>query len=124
MLIDALPLSEFVNNWITLDSWEISCWVSGVSEAVTGVSEVVTGVPLAVAVVLVVSVTRCELSAVASSLRVDRELALLRVCRDVAATWRVDGRLAGGDWVVFPLFRFGGMTSTNNTDTKLRKQAI
>ena len=120
MLIDALPLSEFVNNWITLDSWEISCWevVTDVSEAVTGVSEVVTGVSLAVAVVLVVSVTRCELLAVASS------LALLRVCRDVAATWRVDGRLAGGDWVVFPLFRFGGMTNTNSTDTKLCKQAI
>ena len=116
MLIDALPLSEFVNNWITLDSWEISCWevVTGVSEAVTGVSEVVTGVPLAVTMVLVVSVTRCELSAVAPSLQVDRELALLRVCRDVAATWRVDGRLAGGDWVVFPLFCFSGMTSTNS----------
>ena len=38
--------------------------VTGVSEAITGVSEVVTGVPLTVAVVLMVSVTHCKLSAV------------------------------------------------------------
>ena len=42
--------------------------VTGVSEAETGVSEAITGVPLTLAMVLVVSVTHCELSAVASLL--------------------------------------------------------
>ena len=74
-----------------------------VTEVVTCVSlALVIVVSLVPVVVVVVSTACCDVSEMAT---------LLRVIREVAAMLRFGKRLAFGGWVALPLFHFGGITS-------------